>query len=61
MHFALIDQAALALVHELNGILDRDNVIGSVVIAMIDHAGKRRRLARAGRSGDQHETAGQHA
>ena len=61
VHLALVDQAALGLVHELDRILDGDDVIGAVVVAVVDHAGQRRGLARAGRSGDQHQAARQHA
>ena len=61
MHLALVDETALGVVHELDRILDGDDVIGAVVVAVIDHAGERRRLARAGRPGDQHESARQHA
>jgi len=61
MHFALVDQAALGLVHELDRVLDGEDVVGTVVIAMVDHAGQRGRLARAGGAGDQHQPARQHA
>ena len=61
MHLALVDEAALGLVHELDRILDRDDVIGAIVVAVIHHAGKRRRFARSGRPGHEHETARQHA
>ena len=61
MHFALIDQAALAFVHELDRIFDGYNVVRAVVVAVIDHAGERGRLARAGRPGHQHQAAREHA
>ena len=54
-HFALVDQALLVLVHELDRILDRDDVLVARPVDVIDHRAQRRRLARAGRSGDQHE------
>ncbi len=57
MDFALIDQATFAFMHELDRILDGYNVIRAVVVAVIDHAGECRRLARSGRPGHQHETA----
>ena len=44
MHFALIDQASLAFVHELDRIFNGYNVIRAVVVAVIDHAGERRHL-----------------
>src|SRR5215472_5572156 len=61
MHLALIDQAALGFVHELDRVLDGDDVIGTVVVAVVHHAGERGRLAGAGRTGDQHQPARQHA
>ncbi len=61
MHFALVHEAAFALVYEFDGVLDRDDVIGTIVIAVIDHARERGRLARARGSRDQHQAARQHA
>ena len=52
--------AALALVHELDRVLDRDDVVGPVVVDVVDHRGKRGRLARAGGAGDQHQAARLH-
>ncbi len=56
--FALVDQALLVLMHELDRILDRDDVIGPVPIDVIDHRGEGRRLPGAGRSGDENEPLG---
>ena len=61
LDLALVDQAALGLVHELDRILDRDDVIRAIVVAVVDHAGERGRLARARRAGDQHQATRQHA
>ena len=61
VHFALVDETALGLVHELDRILDGDDVIGAVVVAVIDHAGEGGGLARAGRPGHQHQSPRQHA
>ena len=60
MHFALIHQRALALVNELDGIFDRDDVIGLVVVDVVDHRSKRRRLARTGRARHEHQAARMH-
>ncbi len=48
--FALVDQATFRLMNEFDRILDRYDVIGTIVIAVVHHAGQRcRRLARPGR------------
>ena len=52
---ALVDQAALVLVHELDRVLDRDDVVGARAIDVVDHRAQRRRLAGTGRAGDQHQ------
>jgi len=59
--FALVDQAALAFVHEFDRVLDRDDVIGPIVIAVVNHSGQRRGLARTGRAGYKHQAARQQA
>ncbi len=61
MHFALVHEAAFALVYEFDGVLDRDDVIGTIVITVVDHARERGRLARARGAGHQHQAARQHA
>jgi hypothetical protein len=48
-------------VHELDRVLDGDDVVGTVVVAVVDHAGEGSRLAGAGGAGDQHQSARQHA
>jgi hypothetical protein len=48
-------------VHELDRVLDRDDVVGTVDVHVVDHARERRGLAGAGRAGHQHEAARQHA
>jgi hypothetical protein len=60
MHFALVHQRALALVHELDRVLDRDDVVGLVVVDVVDHRRERGRFAGAGRAGDQHQAARLH-
>ncbi len=52
---ALVDQAALVLVHELDRVLDRDDVLVPVAVYVVDHGAERGRLARAGRSRDDDE------
>src|SRR3984885_10014940 len=61
MNLALVHQATLRLVHELDRILDRDDVVGAVVITVIHHAGERGGLAGARRARDEHEAAREHA
>ena len=54
---ALVDDAALVMVQELDRILDRDDVVGARAVDLVDDRRERRRLARAGRAGDEHEAA----
>ncbi len=61
MHFALVDQAALRLVHEFDRVFDGENVVGTVVIAVVDHARERGGLARTRGAGNEHQAARQHA
>ena len=55
--FALINHRLARLVHELNRILDRQNVPVQIVVDVVDHRRQRGRLARAGRAGHQYQTA----
>ena len=57
---ALVDDAALVPVHELDRILDREDVVGAVAVDLVDHRGERRRLTGAGRAGDEDEAARLH-
>src|ERR687896_493386 len=52
---ALRDDAALVRVYELDRVLDRDDVVGAHPVDQIDQRAERRRLSRAGRSGDENE------
>ena len=61
MDLTLVDQALLRGVHELDRIFNRQDVIRAVLVAMVEHAGERGRLARTGRPGDQHQSSRQHA
>ena len=54
---ALVDEAALVAVQELDRVLDREDVILALLVDQVDHRGERGRLARAGRAGHQHEAA----
>ena len=47
----------LSVVQELDRVLDRDDVLGVGLVDVVDHRGERRRLARAGRAGDQDDPA----
>src|SRR5215813_13110271 len=55
VHLALVDEALLVLVDELDRVLDGDDVIGAVLVHVVDERRQRRRLARAGRAGDDDE------
>src|SRR5664279_1428925 len=54
---ALVDQALLRFVHELDRIFDREHVAELVLVEMVDHRRERRRFARAGRAGAQDHAA----
>jgi hypothetical protein len=55
--FALVDQALLRFMHEFDRVLDGQDVAVVVFVDVIDHRRQRRRLARTGRPGDQHDAA----
>ena len=54
-HLALGHQALLALVHELDRVFDRDDVIGAGAIDEVHQRREGGALARPGRAGDHHE------
>ena len=57
VHLALVDEAALVLVEVLDRILDGEDVLVALGVDLVDHRRERRRLAAAGRAGDEHEAA----
>jgi hypothetical protein len=59
-HLAVVDQRALALVHELDRVLDGEDVVFAVLVRVINHGRQRGGLARAGRPGHQHHAFVQH-
>ena len=54
---ALVDDAALVLVQDLDRVLDGDDVTVARAVDVVDHRRERRRLARAGGAGHEHEPA----
>ncbi len=54
---ALVDDRLLVLEQVFDRILERQDMAGAVAVAVIDHRRQRRRLAGAGRAGDQHQAA----
>src|SRR6185503_20021364 len=54
---ALVDDAALVAVHELDRVLDREDVLGALAVDLVDQRRERRRLTGTGRAGDEHEAA----
>ena len=56
-HLALVDQRALVRVEELDRVLDRHDVHRTLAVHDVDQRRERRRLARTGRAGDEHEAA----
>ena len=55
--FALVDDALLVGVQELDGVFDGKNVIGRGLVAMIHHGGERGALARARSAHHQYQPA----
>ena len=56
--FALIDDAIFVIVKEFDRIFDRQDVIVTLHIDLIDHRGKRRRFTRTSRTGHEYQAAG---
>ena len=54
---ALVDDAVAVGMQDLDRILDRDDVLVARAVDVVEHRRERRRLARAGRAGDEHEAA----
>ena len=54
---ALVDDARPVVVQELDRVLDREDVLVPGVVDVVEQRGERRRLAGAGRAGDEHEAA----
>src|SRR5690606_35316670 len=54
---ALVDDAALVPVHELDRVLDGQDVAALFTVDLVDHRGERRALPRAGRPGHEDEVA----
>ncbi len=57
MQFALVDDAVLVHVHELDGILDGQDVVVALAVDLVDHGRQRCGFAGASWSRDQHQTA----
>src|SRR5690242_8072492 len=57
VHLALVYQAILVLVHELDRIFDGDDVIMALSVDLVEHRRQSCRLARAGGTGDQNQPA----
>src|SRR5208337_3464268 len=57
MQFALVDQAILVHVHELDRVFDGENVIVALAVDLVDHGGEGGRFARSGRSSYEYKTA----
>ena len=55
--FALVDDAAVVAVDDLDRVLDRHDVLPPRAVDVVDHRCERRRLARAGGAGDEDEAA----
>src|SRR5207302_5028367 len=58
MDFALIHKALLVIVKKLDGILDRDHVLFTFAVDLVEHGSERGGLTGARRSGHEDESAG---
>jgi hypothetical protein len=56
---ALVDQAAAALVHEFDGVLDGDDMVAAFAVGLIDDRRQGGRLTAAGGPCDDHQAARQ--
>ena len=56
-HLALVDHGHVVLVQDLDGVLDRQDVAGTVVVDVVDHGREGGRLPRPGRAGHQYQPA----
>ena len=56
----MVNDAVLALVDELDRVLDGENMIFPVAVCIINHGSKRRGLSAAGRAGDEYQPFAQH-
>ena len=59
-HFALVDDRLLVPVQELDRVLDRQDVVGRGLVAVVEHRRERGRLARARGADHQHQAALDH-
>src|SRR5210317_1137018 len=60
MHFALIDQGLLGLVHELDWILDGEDMVRFVLVDVVNHRCKRCRLTGTRWTRNQHDASWMH-
>ena len=51
----LAERRGLVRMHELDGVFQRDDVAGQLFVELVEQRGQRRRLAGAGRAGDEDE------
>ncbi|MNC92014.1 hypothetical protein D3C83_83670 [compost metagenome] len=57
VNLALVDQAAFVVVQKLDRIFDRQNVLVTIAIDLVDHGGERRRLTGAGWTSNEDQPA----
>ena len=60
MHFTLVDQRLLAFVDKFDRIFNGQDMIGLIVVDVVNHRGQRRRLAGTGGPRHENDTAGMH-
>ena len=57
--FAMVHDAALALVDEFDGVFNRDDMVFAGAVGLVDDGGERCRFTAARRSGDEDKPPGQ--
>src|ERR1700752_5183082 len=57
VNFPLVYQTLLVVVQELDRIFDGDHVLFALAVDLVEHGRESGRLTRAGRPGDENETA----
>ena len=60
MHFPLVDQTPFALVNKFDGVFNGQNMVVAVVVDVVDHGRKGRRLTGARGASNEHKPARQH-
>jgi len=61
VHLSVVYDAALALVDELDGVFNGDDVVFSLAVGLVDDGGESGRIAASRRTGHDHHSPGRSA